>query len=93
MIIREDSRLRVKASNVSVMLVRQSQMLAKNKEEINTKKKYTIKDAAVLLSQQVAHTQCVLFGRKWCQSVRAAGHMVLSLKGKKIINKSLRTAL
>lgn len=75
------------------MLVRQSQMLAKNKEEINTKKKYTIKDAAVLLSQQVAHTQCVLFGRKWCQSVRAAGHMVLSLKGKKIINKSLRTTL
>lgn len=34
----------------------------------------------LLLSQQVAHTQRVLPGWIWSQSVRAAGHSVLSLR-------------
>lgn len=33
-----------------------------------------------LLSQQVAHTQRVLLGLIWSQSIGAAGHMVLPLK-------------
>lgn len=37
------------------------------------------RDDVILLSQQVAHTQRVLPGWIWSQSVRAAGHMVLSL--------------
>lgn len=37
-------------------------------------------DDDVLLSQQVAHTQRVLPGCIWSQSVRAAGHMVLPLR-------------
>lgn len=37
-------------------------------------------DDDVLLSQQVAHTQRVLPGWIWSQSVGAAGHMVLPLR-------------
>lgn len=39
----------------------------------------------VLLSEQEAHTQRVLLGRIWSQSIRAAGHMILFLQ--KPINK------
>lgn len=34
----------------------------------------------VLLSEQEAHTQRVLLGRIWSQSIRAAGHMILFLQ-------------
>lgn len=37
------------------------------------------REDVILLSQQVAHTQRVLPGWIWSQSIRAAGHVVLSL--------------